>query len=255
MKRSIKYGLLITALLAVLMACKPSYNVVDSAFKNKVISPETTDIDSTFVLKYLPFKEKLDAEMDEVIGYSKSDLVKNKPESKMTNFLADLLLEESKLILKKSGIKFVPDISFMNYGGIRTGISQGDITVRKIFEVMPFENELVILQLPGSEVQQFLDLIASRGGDSLSGVRFRINNNKATQVYIGGEPISPDRLYWLATSDYVADGGDSYAMLQNHQQRIETGAKIRDVIIQYMKRIQADGQIIDPVTDGRIVNE
>ncbi len=255
MKLSIKYRLLITALFALILACKPAYNVVESTFYNQVITFENTDIDSSFVKKYLPFKEKLDSEMDEVIGYSKSDLVKNKPESKMTNFLADLLLGESSLILKKSGSEIVPHISFLNYGGIRTGISQGDVTVREIFEVMPFENELVILRLQGSEVQQFLDLIASRGGDSLSGVRFRIKENKATSITVGGEPLSPGKFYWLATSDYVADGGDSYAMLQNHSQRIDTGEKIRDVIIQHVKRIQAGGQIIDPVTDGRIINE
>lgn len=255
MQQTIKYRLLITVLFALLLACKPSYNLVTQDYNNQIISPETVDIDSSFVRLYLPYKEKLDAEMDEVIGFAQTDLVKNKPESKMTNFLADLILEETTLILRNSDRAVTPDLSFLNYGGIRTGISQGEITVRKIFEVMPFENELVVLQLTGAEVQQFLDLIASRGGDSLSGVRFRIRDNKAVDVIIGGKPLTTDGKYWLATSDYVADGGDSYSMLQNHQQRINTEEKIRDVIIQHLKKTHAQGKIINPIIDGRIVNE
>lgn len=255
MQQTIKYGLLITVLFALLLACKPSYNLVTGVYNNQIISSETVDTDSSLVRLYLPYKEKLDLEMDEVIGFAQTDLIKNKPESKMTNFLADLLLEETTLILKKSGQSVTPDLSFLNYGGIRTGISQGDITVRKIFEVMPFENELVVLLLSGVEIQQFLDLIASRGGDSLSGVRFRIKDNKAVEVIIGGRPLSVDGKYWLATSDYVADGGDSYSMLQNHQQRINTDEKVRDVIIHHLERMHAQGKIINPLTDGRIVNE
>jgi 2',3'-cyclic-nucleotide 2'-phosphodiesterase (5'-nucleotidase family) len=255
MQQTIKYRLLITVLFALLLACKPSYNLVTGVYNNQIISSETVDTDSTLVMLYLPFKEKLDAEMDEVIGFAQTDLVKNKPESKMTNFLADLLLEETTFILNKSGQSVTPDLSFFNYGGIRTGISQGDITVRKIFEVMPFENELVVLLLSGTEVQQFLDLIASRGGDSLGGIRFKIRSNKAVNVTIGGKPLSDDGRYWLATSDYVADGGDSYSMLQNHQQRINTDEKVRDVIIQHLRKTQSQGKIINPLTDGRIVNE
>lgn len=255
MQQTIKYRLLITVLFALLLACKPSYNLVTGVYNNQIISAETVDTDSSFVGLYLPYKGKLDAEMDEVIGIAQTDLLKNKPESKMTNFLADLLLEETRLILSKSGQSVTPDLSFLNYGGIRTGISQGDITVRKIFEVMPFENELVVLLLSGAEVQQFLDLIASRGGDSLSGIRFIIRNNKAVDVTIGGKPLSNDGNYWLATSDYVADGGDSYSMLQNHQQRINTDEKVRDVIIQYLRKSHSQGKIINPLTDGRIINE
>ena len=255
MLQTIKYRLLITALFSLLLACNPSYNLVTGVYNNQIIGSETVGTDSSFVRLYLPYKEKLDAEMDEVIGFAQTDLVKNKPESKMTNFLADLLLEESTLILNKSGQSIIPDLSFLNYGGIRAGISKGDITVREIFEVMPFENELVVIQLSGADVQQFLDLIASRGGDSLGGIRFKISDNKAIDVAIGGKPLSNHGTYWFATSDFVADGGDSYPMLQNYRQRIQTGDKIRDVIILHLKKKHAQGIIINPVTDGRIVNE
>ena len=91
--------------------------------------------------------------------------------------------------------------------------------------------------------------------DSLSGVRFRIRDGKAVEIIIGGELLDSRKKYWLATSDYVADGGDSYAMLQNNSRRINTEEKIRDVMIRYFERTHAAGKVIQPETDGRIVNE
>lgn len=224
-------------------------------YQNREMSVETASLDPLIVNMYEPYKEKLDREMNQVIGFTHTDLLKGKPESKLTNLLADLLLEESWSSGKKAGMQTNADMAFLNYGGIRTGLSQGEITVRKIFELMPFENELVIIELSATDVQAFLDLIASRGGDSLSGVRFRIRDGKAVEIIIGGELLDSRKKYWLATSDYVADGGDSYAMLQNNSRRINTEEKIRDVMIRYFERTHAAGKVIQPETDGRIVNE
>lgn len=255
MQRTIKQVLLITGLFSIFLSCSPSYKVISGTYSNHAISPEVLKPDSSIISIYRPFKEKLDAEMNDVIGFAQEDLLKGKPESKLTNYLADLLLEESHLFSAQTSLGFTPDLAFLNYGGIRTGISRGDITVRNIFELMPFENELVFIQLSGENVQLFFNLIASRGGDSLSGVKFKIRDGQAEDVIIGHSPLSPDGKYWLAVSDYVADGGDSYAMLQNSSSRIDSGLKIRDVIIQHLKRTHAEGRIINPETDGRITSE
>jgi 2',3'-cyclic-nucleotide 2'-phosphodiesterase (5'-nucleotidase family) len=255
MQRTIKQVLLITGLFFILFSCNPSYQLVSGTYSNHSISSETFKPDSAIISIYWPFKEKMDAEMNDVIGFAQEDLLKGKPESKLTNFLADLLLEESHRLSTHSSLAFSPDLAFLNYGGIRTGIPRGDITVRNIFELMPFENELVFIQLSGENMLLFFNLIASRGGDSLSGVKFKIRDGKATDVFIGQSPLSPDGKYWLAVSDYVADGGDSYAMLQNSSQRIDSGQKIRDVIIQHLKRTHAEGRIVNPETDGRIIGE
>lgn len=242
-------------LFVLVAACTPSFEIISTSLENQSISADNLLIDSTIVRYYLPYKKQLDQEMNKVIGFAETDLFKGKPESKLTNFLADLLLEESRSILSKAGRVPAADLAFLNYGGIRTGIPKGDVTVSKIFELMPFENELVVLQLSGADIQLFLDLIASRGGESISGVRFRIRNSKAVDITVDGKPLAHDSTYWLATSDYVADGGDSYGILMNSTDRINTGAKIRDAIIHYFERTYAEGMKINPVTDGRIINE
>lgn len=255
MSRTIKTLLLITAATVALISCRPAYNLVSGEYFNLKVSPETVVPDSQIFSVYRPYKADLDSEMNHVVGFSTTAMIKGKPESKLTNYLADLLLEESRLISGETGNRFFPDISFMNYGGIRTGLPQGEIRVRKVFELMPFENELVFLKLKGSDLRAFFDLIASQGGDSMSGARFIIRNRKAEEITVGGIPLDENAGYWLATSDYVADGGDSFSMLKNSLERFQTGEKVRDVILRYMKRTYADGKLIDPVTDGRISDE
>lgn len=255
MLQTIKRSLLITLLFLGSISCNPIHQIQSTEVSNHMVSPDNMLADERITSLYLPYKMQLDQEMDVVIGMTTESLVKGKPESKLTNYLADLMLEESRKVTEENGNGLVPDVSFLNYGGIRTGFPQGEITVRKVFELMPFENELVLLELKGSDMQAFLDYVASIGGDCIGGVRFVISDEKATKARIANQELKMVDTYWLATSDYVADGGDNYSMLKNAVQRINTGEKIRDVIIRYMKRSHTEGQIINPELDGRIVNE
>ncbi len=193
--------------------------------------------------------------MSKVISVSETEMVKDKPESSLTNFLADLLLAEGKEETKKSGLDFQPDISYFNYGGIRTSLPEGELTVGKIYELMPFENEMVFLKLSGSQLQEFLNAVAEKGGDSVGGVRFLISDKKAVQVKINGEPLNPETGYWLVTNDYVAGGGDGLEILTHRKELVKSGEKIRDVIISFMEKKQQNGEKITAKPDGRIKYE
>lgn len=254
MRHSFSYSLLITWFLF-LASC--GSHVVKTGFdaENISVSEVLGNVDSSIIKLYQPYKEILDADMDRVISFSAVQMEKNKPESLLTNFLADLLLQESAVVANEKSLGIVPDVSFFNYGGIRTAIPEGNITVGKIYELMPFENKLVFVKLSGEKMKAFLDFIADKGGDSVGGVRFVISHNKATKVTIGGEAFNPDKSYWLATNDYIAAGGDSLKMLQNSLDFVDSGSKIRDMIIAYMEQKQAKGEKISPKLDGRISYE
>ena len=173
----------------------------------------------------------------------------------MNNFFGDLFLEQGEKVLKNFGRYIKPDISYFNYGGIRTSLPKGEITVGKIFEMMPFENELVFIQVSGTQVREFLDAIAQGGGDSLGGVRFKISNKKAKDIEIGGSPLQPDSFYWMVTNDYVAAGGDNREMLTHPKEYIDSGEKVRDVIIEYLETKYQSGEEIVKAKDGRITYE
>ena len=169
--------------------------------------------------------------------------------------MADLLLKEGQKFAKENKLQINPEVSFFNYGGIRTSLPKREITVGNIFELMPFENEMVFIQLTGAQLQQFYDIVAQFGGESVGGVRFVISNSKAKNVVINGEVLNPEKKYWLVTNDYSANGGDDLAVFTQRIELLESGKKIRDIIISNFEERQKNNEVISEILDGRIKNE
>ncbi|MCA1758497.1 MAG: 5'-nucleotidase C-terminal domain-containing protein [Bacteroidales bacterium] len=220
-----------------------------------MVSDSIMQLDSQLVSIYLPYKDILEVDMSRVIAVSAEEMVKDRPESNLTNFLADLLLVEGNEIATEMGENIHPSISYYNYGGIRTFLPGGEITVGKIFELMPFENELVFLELSGAQVQEFLNIIAEKGGDSVGGIRFKISDNKAKNVEVAGKPLNEKEHYWLVTNDYVAAGGDGLEVFTRRKNFVAGNIKIRDVIMAHLEEKHEKGQEILAKPDGRISYE
>lgn len=254
MGKYFSYTLLITWLLLT-VSCKTNLVPTSSRTENFRVSEEYSKVDSQVVQLYLPFKNILEKDMKRVISISEKEMIKNRPESYLTNLLADLLLEEAKIVSQKNHLNVIPEISYFNYGGIRTFLPQGEITVGKIFELMPFENELVYLQLSGMQIKEFLNQIAKNGGDSIGGTRFVISNNTATKIQINGNKLEPNKNYWLVTNDYVAAGGDDLSILTERSEFLKSGQKIRDLIIQNLEKRHNAGELLTAQLDGRISHE
>ena len=254
MQRSFSYILLITWFF-LFLNCKTQYVISTTEDWNLVVSDSVIQLDSQLVSLYLPYKNILEKDMSRVIAVSAEEMVKDRPESNLTNFLADLLLEEGKEIATEMGENFHPAISYYNYGGIRTFLPKGEITVGKIFELMPFENELVFLELSGAQVLEFLNIIVAKGGESVGGARFKISDNKAKHVEVDGKPLNENEFYWLVTNDYVAAGGDGLEVLTRRNDFVSGNIKIRDVIIAHLEKKYEKGQEISAKPDGRISNE
>ena len=254
MQRSFSYTLLITCFLLI-ASCKTNYVPTSFTTHNISVSGNESQLDSQIVQMYLPFKNILEKDMGRVISISDKEMFKQKPESYLTNFLADVLLFEAQTEVERSGLEIHPAISYLNYGGIRTFLPEGEITVGKIFELMPFENEMVFLQFNGAHIQEFLDLIAAKGGDSVGGVKFVISNEKAKNIEINGKKLNTQQNYWLVTNDYVADGGDGLSVFTQRNKLVKSGKKIRDLIIKYLEQKHERGEIISIELDGRISNE
>ena len=251
MRQTISYLLLITCLLFT-FSCKTAFVQRSYDVENISVSEELGTMDSTIVKLYAPYKNILEKDMNRVLAISEKELVKDKPESLLTNFLADLLLEQGALVANDHQLNFTPAVSFFNYGGIRSSLPKGEITVGNIFELMPFENELVFIELKGDKMQAFMDYIADHGGGSVGGARMVIANDKANDVKIGGKEIDFNKNYWLVTNDYVAAGGDGLEMLAENERFINSGEKIRDAIIDYLEELTNNNQHVNPKLDERI---
>lgn len=194
-----------------------------------------------------PVKQELDKEMDQVVGFSEVEMKSDKPESLLSNWTSDIYRLAASEFLKQP-----VDIAVVNMGSLRSQLPAGNLTVRDIFQLMPFENELVILWLKGSEVSRLLGIFAKEGGQGVSGISMEIVDGKAQNVRVGGEPLDVDKLYSIATNDFLAGGNDRMVPLANPEKRVDTGLKIRNILMEYVIRENRNGNKINAKLDGRI---
>jgi len=203
--------------------------------------------DAVFTTFLEPYKIQLEKEMNEVIGFAVQDLRVHGPESLLSNFSADVYRE-----VAATEIQSPVDIAIVNLKGLRAQVPAGNITVARIFELMPFENELVVLWIKGKELTDLFDFFASIGGEGVSGMKMGIRDGKAVDVTIGNLSLDNDKVYIVATNDYLAEGNDGMTQLRNAEKRVNTGIKIRDMLIEYIRKESEAGRKIEPQLDGRV---
>lgn len=204
-------------------------------------------VDSALVSLLSPYTREVKRTMEQFVVQVDTDLEKKQPEGTLGNLMADAMLTMAE---KEYGIR--PDAAFMNYGGIRLNvIKAGPLTVGKIYELFPFDNLLVLLRLKGAVLQQFLDHIAARGGWPVAGMTMQIAQRKAVNVYIGGVPLDPEKIYTIAVGDYTANGGDDAAMLKGIPQ-INKGYLMRDAFIAYFSSFAKEGKTIHLSPENRV---
>jgi len=231
------------------VSCSHKTWVITHATSTKIALDSTTEAiaDKNYENYLQPLKQRVGAKMNVVIGQAAETMKGHAPESLLSNFSADVYkLTASEYLGEKV------DIGIVNLGGLRTVVPAGNITVGKVFELMPFENELVILWLKGDKLDELLQYFASMGGEGVSGLRMVIDHGKAVNETVDGKPLDKDKLYTIATNDYLAGGNDKMIQLTQHVKRVNTGIKVRDMLLDYIKNETRKGNKIQSKLDGRI---
>lgn len=197
-----------------------------------------------------PYKARMDSEMNEVIGTSVIELVKDTPESTMGNWFADAMMTEAETLAGNV------DFAIQNRGGLRlNSIAPGPITKGLIYELMPFDNFLVIMETKGSVITQMMEHIANdRGWPVSKEIVMEVQDGGIKVLTIEGEDINDNLTYRWALPDYVANGGSDCSFLKSEKQ-ISTGVMIRDVIINHIRKLTKKGETINSVLDGRMIIE
>lgn len=242
-------SILFIVVVFVLHSCTSKQWVLTNSSTSKIPIDKGADsiADKAMASFVRDYKKNLDSEMNQVIGQSSTEMIAQKPESLLSNWTSDIYLQAGSSYLK------VPvDMAVVNMGGLRASLPEGNLTVGNIFQLMPFENELVILWLKGSEIDELLDIFAREGGQGVAGVRMGIKDGKAINGLIQGKPIQKDELYSIATNDFLAGGNDRMTPLTAAEKRVDTGLKIRNIIMEYVIQETRDGHKIGSNLDGRI---
>ena len=184
-----------------------------------------------------PFKLKVESEMSKVLSYTPIDLLRTDGvlESSLGNLMADLCFERANPIFL-SRIKKNIDFAMFNFGGIRAAISKGNITTEHAFNLMPFENSLVVVELSATKIKELASyLIKNKKAHPLSKhIKLSITK-KGYDLTINNEFLDDSKTYFVLTSDYLQNGGDLMNFFKNPIALHKIDYKVRNAIIDYFE--------------------
>ena len=200
-----------------------------------------------------PYQHKVDSIMQPVVGKIAKYMAASKPESELSNLLADILVWGGKPFGEK------PDMAVYNMGGIRAALAEGDVTWGNIIDMAPFENKICFLTLTGERLLELFGQIASRGGEGVShGVELRIADSKLLSARLHGKEIDPQESYRVATLDYLAEGNDGLLAFKDGTDVVspkDENNNVRYIIRNYFATMTAQGRTIGSAIEGRIIVE
>ena len=205
--------------------------------------------DAEAVALLAPYKPRKDSVMNARVGTSAMDMDRERPESLLSNLVADVLREAAEGVLGHPA-----DVAVMNIGGIRSPLSKGDITVEDVYEILPFENALCVLTMKGSVLNRLFAEMAAKGGEGLSGACLHISaDGKLLEAIVAGQPVDEGRMYTVATIDYLAEGNDGMPSLAKAEEKVfPADMVLRDVFMRYVRQQASAHRAVTSHLDGRI---
>ncbi|WP_299550232.1 5'-nucleotidase C-terminal domain-containing protein [Seonamhaeicola sp.] len=209
-----------------------------------------TDIES-FIK---PFRDKLEKDLDSVLAYSVKAYTKNDDElnTAIGNLMTDIIFSEANPIFNKRTGNNI-DAVMLNHGGIRSMIPKGPITVRTAYEVMPFENKIVVVGLKGKNINDMVSyLVSGKRAHPFLGLKILLDQDyNLIKATINGENIDENKTYYVATNDYLYNNGDNMAFFKPSESFLNLDYKVRSAMIDYFKKVDT----INPVRDDRFIRK
>lgn len=249
MKTKLAISLLIGVALMCTSCGSSHYGVTSIKVSRTSMNDRFEEVkDPEAVALIAPFKAQLEGTMNSVIGQAAVSMDRSRPEDLLGNLIADVLRQAATRVLPQPA-----EVGLMNIGGIRNVLSEGDITVGNVFEILPFENALCVVRIKGSQLKKLFAQVAGRGGEAISGARIEISKGELLKAEVGGQPIDDNRIYTLATIDYLAEGNDGLTALREVESKQEPeNSVLRDVFMDYVKQCTAKGEKLTSKVEGRV---
>jgi 2',3'-cyclic-nucleotide 2'-phosphodiesterase (5'-nucleotidase family) len=239
-------------------SCAPKHYSLVGVERTRII------VDSRFdqnpdqaAAKFLePYKRVNDSIMGPVVGQVAHNMHAERPESDLSNLLADILMWAAKDYNEQ------PVFAIYNKGGIRADLTKGDVTYGDVLDVAPFENKICFTTLTGESLMKLFRQIAHRGGEGVSkGVELVIKMDEKNETgelvsaKIQGQEIDPQAEYRVATLNYILEGNDGMSAFLDGKNSVapqEASNNTRFLIMNYFRDMQAKGIVVDSKVEGRI---
>ena len=187
-----------------------------------------------------PYREHINKDLDSILAYCPTTLDKSsgKWQTTIGNLMADVTLQRGNALFMTREKKNI-DLCILNHGGIRSTLPKGNVTTRTAYQIMPFENSLVVIALKGEQIFELVDyFIATQKPHPLSGITFTIGkDNLAKNILVQGKAVEKDIIYYVATNDYLSNGGDNMNFFKKGTQKYDLNYKLRNILIDYFKEV------------------
>ncbi len=235
----LKLFVIFLTLFFVISCAKQSFYV--SKIEGKGIIITDIETQNQQVENYIkPYREHIDKDLNSILAYCAVTLDKNdgKWQTTIGNLMADVTLQRGNLVFKAREKKDI-NMCILNNGGIRAILPKGNVTTRSAFEIMPFENSLVVMALKGEQILEMVDyFIVTQKPHPISGITFTIaKDNSAKNILVQGKPIEKETIYYVATNDYLSNGGDNMNFFKKGIEKYDLDYKLRNVLIDYFKEV------------------
>lgn len=235
-------------------ACGSTYTLNENN-TGQLVDYSAEKPDSAIQQLILPYSKIYHSNMNEVVGYLGADMEKGFPEGTLGNFFADVFFDQA---VKEQLIPAGDAFALFNNGGLRVPLQKGAITRGKVFELMPFENKLVGVELKGKYLVNELAayLLAKKGQPVSYNVSIVFKGDQLVKMEVSGQPVDTSKTYVVLTSDYLFNGGDNmdffkHGSLVGDMQEL----KLRDGLIDYFQKNSSVQNPLQPPAMGRIKME
>ncbi len=189
------------------------------------------------------YDDRIREEFGRVVGETRVDLAKRPYESNLGNLVCDAMRRATGA-----------DVAIQNNGGIRATIPRGKITLEQVYTLLPFDNNLMTMELTGAQIAGILEQNARTDGMlQVSGLEVVYNlaapeGGRVQALSIGGRPVAYTRVYRVTTNDFLAAGGDRFGIFREGRNTV-IGDTVRDAFLAYLR----EQSPVSPRIEGRIV--
>lgn len=236
----------------VFLNCKQDKLELSKIEGSQIQITDSLPLDTNIEAFIKPFRDNIQKDLDSTLAYSASTYSKNDGEfnSAIGNFMADAVYSEANPIFKSRTGKEI-DMVLLNHGGIRATLNQGKVSKRTAFQLMPFENSIVVIALKTNQIESLIDyLTRSKRAHPISNLKLVVDKDfNVIESKIKGEALSPNKTYYVATSDYLYNGGDNMSFFKPNDSIYRIDYKIRNALIDKFYKLDT----IKPVIDDRFI--
>lgn len=241
-----------------MVSCAPKHYQLAGVERSRIIVDSRYDQnpDQTAAQFLAPYKQVNDSVMGPIVGQVAHNMHAKRPESDLSNLLADILIWSAKDYDEQ------PVFAVYNMGGIRADLTKGVVTYGDVLDVAPFENKICFTTLTGEKLMELFRQIAHRGGEGVSkGVELVIKMDEKGETgelisaRLHGQEIDPQAEYRVTTLNYVLEGNDGMTAFLDGTNSIaprEASNNTRFLIMNYFREMMAKGIVVDSKVEGRI---